>query len=140
MNYEFNFDHQNNDFIEAIGINKDKQIFLERRIRELFGKIDEKNEGLAKSEVLEYILTGIPGNISPIELYFIGSIVGVTMAAMDGKLDHDVSQKHVDKLMEAVDMLIKKGVSPEKAIEQVMDEMVNHPKLKEHVLSGENDF
>ena len=131
MNYEFNFDHSKRDFVEALGIERDKIDFFKHKLRDVLKKIDEEDNNISKSEVIENILTGIPGNVSPIELFYLGFMVSETSGFKRG--DEEARNRFQD--------LERDGLDPEEAIERVLNDLLDLSKLKEHVLDcDENDF
>ena len=137
MNYEFSFDHEKKDFVEALGISQDKKEFFHHRVNDILEEIDKEDKYLNKTEVIERILVSIPGNVSPIELFYLGFMVSETRGFKRG--DEDAKNRLKD-LAEVVKKLERDGLNPEEAIEKVLNDILDLDKLKDHVLSGENDF
>jgi len=136
MNHEFNFDHSKRDFVEALGIEKDKIDFFKHKLKNVFIRIDKEDNDLSKSEVIENILTGIPGNVSPIELFYLGFMVSETRGFKRG--DEDAKNRLKD-LAEVVKKLERDGLNPEEAIEKVLNDILDLDKLKDHVRDCEHD-
>ena len=137
MNYEFNFDHSKRDFVEALGIERDKIDFFKHKLKDVLIRIDKEDNNLSKSEVIENVLTGIPGNVSPIELFYLGFIISNTNGF---KKNSEEARDRLKELAKEVRDLEKDGLNPEEAIETVLEELLNLGKLEKHVLNSENDF